>query len=100
MVVLLVVLLYHLLSSSSHGTIHGKSCGTASVPCHFGHLPCRDLQCPHMHTLWICTGSLSCSIGHSICALGGGPGTSRIVSLLTARWETLILFGSLSTPLR
>ncbi|KAI6009047.1 hypothetical protein EDC04DRAFT_2774918, partial [Pisolithus marmoratus] len=96
MVALLFVLLYHLLSSSSHGTIHGKSCGTASVPCH-SRLSCHDLQCPHMHgnwssvlaALWICTGSLSCSIGHSICASGGGPGTSRIVSLLAARRETL-----------
>ncbi|KAI6028088.1 hypothetical protein EDC04DRAFT_2716944, partial [Pisolithus marmoratus] len=97
MAALLFVLLYHLSSSSSHGTIHGKSCGTASVPCHFGNLPCRDLRCPHMHgnwssvlaALWICTGSLSCSIGHSICALGGGPGTSRIVLPLTTCQETL-----------
>ncbi|KAI6023447.1 hypothetical protein EDC04DRAFT_2726384, partial [Pisolithus marmoratus] len=96
MAALLVVLLYHLLSSSSHGTIHGKSCGTVSVPCR-SHLPCRDLQCPHMHgnwssvlaALWICTGSLSCSIGHSICASGSGPGTSRIVSPLAAHQETL-----------
>ncbi|KAI6022652.1 hypothetical protein EDC04DRAFT_2728818, partial [Pisolithus marmoratus] len=96
MVALLVVLLYHLSSSSSHGTIHGKSCGTASVPC-CSRLSCCDLWCPHMHgnwssvlaALWICIGSLSCSIGHLICALGGGPGTSRIVLLLAAHWETL-----------
>ncbi|KAI6009121.1 hypothetical protein EDC04DRAFT_2774356, partial [Pisolithus marmoratus] len=96
MAALLVVLLYHLSSSSSHGTIHGKSCGTASVPC-CSCLSCHDLQCPHMHgnwssvlaALWICTGSLSCSIGHSICALGSGPGTPRIVSLLATHWETL-----------
>ncbi|KAI6017057.1 hypothetical protein EDC04DRAFT_2746079 [Pisolithus marmoratus] len=92
MAALLVVLLYHLSSSSSHGTIHGKSCGTASVPC-CSHLSCHDLWCPHMHgnqssvlvALQICTGGLSCSIGHLICASGGGPGTSRIVSLLVRR---------------
>ncbi|KAI6035748.1 hypothetical protein EDC04DRAFT_2704937 [Pisolithus marmoratus] len=73
MVALLVVLLYHLSSPLAMVPYMVSPVGTASVPC-CSRLSCCDLWCPHMHgnwssvlaALWICIGSLSCSIGHLI----------------------------------